>query len=275
MRLFLTVVLITIIASTLQAQIARVDDYDQKYIKEIAGSFTHSFHEANYGQAGTRVAVFLMPGEYYLFCGEQFIFKENIFIEDIKPQVIELKEVNNRTYHFKVEGKSPINFEILMNTTLRDKNKYLHFFSFHRVYDPHKVKDISLPFYTSFKQEKFDLEASNKPYSVHLLCGSTRFLSEELISFLNQIQSQYAHKASFFCLTAENEESVNSFLANNSFNWNMVKLNSGHRNTFTIDKLSTEPSFYVIDHHTRQIIYYYFGLNDSENLLRAGLKDLK
>jgi hypothetical protein len=191
------------------AQIAAVSDYDQSYIKNTTGNYILVFHESNFGHANKPISVYLMPGEYWLFCAEPFSFDENLEILKMEPSIANLKQRGKKAYSFSIEKE--INLTIEVKTSVTQVKRSDHLFTFFLKYDPFKQQQLVASKYLDSGGKAFSTTATDKKYSVIFFWGRKDFLSSNLMEGFNQVANKYGESANFLCLTYEKRDALQLF----------------------------------------------------------------
>jgi hypothetical protein len=266
-------VLMFLLSSKLLAQIAAVSDYDQSYIRKTTGNYILPFHESNFAQANKAIRVYLMPGEYWLFCGEAFSFQENLEILKIEPSISNLKQEGAKAFSFSLEKETSLIVET--KTLLQGFKRTDHLFTFFLKYDPTLGKQIEGFKYTDIGGTIFSASESKKDYSIILFWGRQDFLTASLIKGLNNLKVQFNERTDFLCLTDEDKPKLARFQAEAGFNWQLIP-NASFREQpkYQINGLISAPSVYIVDNAQSKIVFYYYGLYELDKVLENALSTL-
>jgi hypothetical protein len=265
--------ILLLICVKLNAQISYVNDYNPSYIHNSAGNFILAFHESNFGHANKPIRVYLMPGEYWLFCGASFSFQENLEILKIEPSISNLKQEGAKAFSFSLEKETSLIVET--KTLLQGFKRTDHLFTFFLKYDPTLGKQIEGFKYTDIGGTIFSASESKKDYSIILFWGRQDFLTASLIKGLNNLKVQFNERTDFLCLTDEDKPKLARFQAEAGFNWQLIP-NASFREQpkYQINGLISAPSVYIVDNAQSKIVFYYYGLYELDKVLENALSTL-
>jgi hypothetical protein len=265
--------ILLLICVKLNAQISYVNDYNPSYIHNSAGNFIVAFHESNFGHANKPIRVYLMPGEYWLFCGASFSFQDDLEILRIEPSISNLKQEGAKAFSFSLEKET--NLIIETSTTVKGLKNSDHLFTFFLKYNPTVDKQIEGFSYTDMMGKVFSANKSKKKYSVILFWGRQDFLDTTLIKNLNKLQVQLNQKTDFLCLTNEDKPELERCQEEKGFNWQLIPNASfSEQPKYMINGLISEPSVYIVDNAESKIVFYYYGLYEIEKVLLSALSTL-